>query len=113
MAFPENRLRTPSSREPPSEYPLTGDDNNREVVSHLEQLRLDIQSTHAGQADIQQHATCLECLGCRQKCIRIVEGDRLETGGTQQTLQRTKHGDVVVQNVDGSFSHLPLHRTEG
>ena len=30
-----------------------------------------------------------------------------------ETLQRTKHGDVVVQNVDGSFSHLPLHRTEG
>jgi hypothetical protein len=93
---------------------LAGHHNDCEVASYLEQLDLDIQSAHARQADIQQDASGLERPGCRQKRVRTVERDRLEVRRTQQTFQRPKHGVVIIQNVDGSFSrHLPLRRTEG
>jgi hypothetical protein len=78
---------------------LTGHDNHREVGSHLEKLRLDIQSAHAWQADVEQDATRFERLRCRQKCVRMVERDRLEIGRTQQPFQRPQHGVVIIQNV--------------
>jgi hypothetical protein len=63
---------------------LAGHDNDCEVASYLEKLALDIQSAHAGQADIQQDTPSLERLGCRQKYVRMVERHRLKISRTQQ-----------------------------
>ncbi len=75
---------------------LAGHDDNSEVVSHLEKLRLDIKSAHARQADIEQDTTRLERLRCRQKLVRMVESDRLEIRQTQQAFQLPKDGGIII-----------------
>ena len=65
---------------------LAGHDDDGEVISHLHKLRLDLQSAHARQANVQQDTAGLERLCCRQKKAWMVEGDRLEIRRTQQAF---------------------------